>query len=75
MKPCTEAPSNIQQARVKARINVRKKAKRIKAFKCEAYARNERNNSFQGSVEYRRGDRTVWNDKNGCFVFGIVSSV
>ena len=31
-------------------------------------------NSFQGSVEYRRGDRTVWNDKNGCFVFGIVSS-
>ena len=67
MKPCTEAPSNIQHARVKARINVREKAKRIKAYKCEAYARKERKNCFQGSVEYRRGDRTVWND-NTCHV-------
>ena len=61
MKQCTEAPSNIQQASVQARVNVRAKAKRIKAYKCVAYAKKERNICFQGSVKYRRVDRTVWN--------------
>ena len=32
-----------------------------KAFKCVAYAKKERKICFQGSVKYRRVDRTVWN--------------
>ena len=58
---CTEAPSDIKHASVKARVYVRAKAKRIKAFKCVAYAKKERKVCFQGSVKYRRVDRTVWN--------------
>ena len=61
IKPCTEAPSNIQHAKVRARVDVRAKAKRVKFFKCEAYAKKERKICFQGSVKYRRVDRTVWN--------------
>ena len=38
-----------------------KKAKRIKAFKCVAYAKKEKKICFQGSVKHRRVDRTVWN--------------
>ena len=38
VKQCTEAPSDIKHASVKARVYVRAKAKRIKAFKCVAYA-------------------------------------
>ena len=49
VKQCTEAPSNIQHASVKARVYVRAKAKRIKAFKCVAYAKKERKICFQGS--------------------------
>ena len=37
-KQCTEAPSDIKHASVKARA----KAKRIKAFKCVAYAKKEK---------------------------------
>ena len=61
VKPGTEAPSNIQHASIRARVYVRAKAKRVKAFKCEAYAKKERQICFQGSVKYRRVDRTVWN--------------
>ena len=61
VKQCTEAPSDIKHANVKARVNVRAKAKRIKAFKGVAYAKKERKICFQGSVKYRRVDRTVWN--------------
>ena len=57
VKQCTEAPSDFQHASVKARA----KAKRIKAFKCVAYAKKERKICFQGSVKYRRVDRTVRN--------------
>ena len=60
-KLCTEAPSDIKHASVKARVYVRAKAKRIKAFKCVAYAKKERKICFQGSVKFRRVDRTVWN--------------
>ena len=58
---CTEAPSNIQHASVQARVYVRAKAKCIKAYKCVAYAKEERKICFQGSVKFRRVDRTVWN--------------
>ena len=61
VKQCTEAPSDIKHASVKARVYVRANAKRIKAFKCVAYAKKERKICFQGSVKYRRVDRTVWN--------------
>ena len=63
VKQCTEAPSDIQHASVKARVYVRAKAKRIKAYKCVAYAKKERKICFQGSVKYRLVDRTVWNQK------------
>ena len=61
VKQCTEAPSDIKHASVKARVYVRAKAKRIKAFKCVAYAKKERKICFQGSVKYRRVEITVWN--------------
>ena len=61
VKQCTEAPSDIKHASVKARVYVRAKAKRIKAFKCVAYAEKERKICFQGSVKNHRVDRTVWN--------------
>ena len=61
VKQCTEAPSNIQHAGVKARVYVRAKTTRMKAYKCLAYAKKEREICFQGSVKYRRIDRNVWN--------------
>ena len=61
VKQCTEAPSDIKHASVKARVYVRAKTKRIKAFKCVAYAKKQRKICFQGSVKDRRVDRTVWN--------------
>ena len=48
VKQCTEAPSNIQHANVRA-------------FKCEAYAKKEQKVCFQSNVKYRRVERTVWN--------------
>ena len=42
VKHCTEAASNIQHASIKARVSVRTKAKRIKAYKCVAYAKKKR---------------------------------
>ena len=38
VKQCTEALSDMQHASVKTRVYVRAKAKRIKVFKCVAYA-------------------------------------
>ena len=59
VKQCTEAPSDIKHASVKARVYVRAKAKRIKAFKCVAYAKKERKIRLQGSVKDRHVDRVV----------------
>ena len=59
VKPCTEASSNIQHVKVRARVYVRAKTIRVKAFKCEAYAKKEKKICFQSSVKYRRVDRTV----------------
>ena len=61
VKQCTEAPSNKQRANFNARVYVTAKAKRIKAYKCVAYTEKEKKTCFQGSVEYRCVDRTVWN--------------
>ena len=61
VKQCTEAPCDVKHASVKACVYVRAKAKRIKAFKCVAYAKKERKICLQGTVKYRRVDRTAWN--------------
>ena len=61
VKQCTEALSDIKHASVKARVYFRAKGKRNNAFKCVAYAKKEKKICFQGSVKYRRVDRTVWN--------------
>ena len=37
VEPCEQAPSDIQHTKTQATVYVRAKAKRIKAFKCEAY--------------------------------------
>ena len=42
VKQSTEAPSDIKHASVKDRVSVRAKAKRIKAFKCVAYAKKRK---------------------------------
>ena len=41
VKQCTEAPSDTKHASVKTRVYVRAKTKRIKAFRCVAYAKKE----------------------------------
>ena len=64
VKQCTEAPSDIKHASVKARVYVRAKAKRIKAFKCVTYAKKERKICFQGSVKCRRVDRNEKGNHN-----------
>ena len=60
VKQCTEVPSDIKHASDKALVYVRAKVKRLKAFKCVAYANKERKICFQGSVKYRTVDKTVW---------------
>ena len=47
VKQCTEAPSDIKHASVKAPVYVRAKTKRIKAFKCVAYAKKEKKYAFK----------------------------
>ena len=51
VKQCTEAPSDIQHPSVKARVYVRAKAKRKKAFKCVAYAKKERKIFFKDQLK------------------------
>ena len=47
VKQCTEAPSDIKHASVKARVYVRAKAKRIKALKCVADAKKKERFAFK----------------------------
>ena len=42
IKPCTEAPSNIRHAKVRARVYVRAKVKRVKDFNCELTLRGKK---------------------------------
>ena len=61
VKQCTEAPSNIQHANIQARVYVRAKTKRIRAFKCEAYAK-KKNEKFASKVMLNIDVlTTVWN--------------
>ena len=42
VEPCKQAPSDKQHTKTQATVYVRAKAKRIKAFKCEAYTKTEK---------------------------------
>ena len=46
VEPCKPAPSDIQHTKTQATVYVKAKAKRIKAFKCEAYIKTEKNLVF-----------------------------
>ena len=60
VEPCKQEPSDIQHTRTPATVYVRAKAKRIKAFKCEAYIKTKKvwcSPTFSFS---RRYDRLHW---------------
>ena len=42
VEPCKQAPSDIQHTKTQATVYVRAKAKRIKAFKCEAFKKKQK---------------------------------
>ena len=60
VEPCKQAPSDIQHAKTQATVYVRAKAKRIKAFKCEAYIKTEKVWCSQTFTSSRRYDRLQW---------------
>ena len=47
VKQCTEAPSDIKHVSVKARVYVRAKAKRNKAFKCVVMLKKKEKSAFK----------------------------
>ena len=63
VEQCKQAPSDIQHTRTQATVYVRAKAKRIKAFKCEAYVKTEKVWCSQTYGSSRRYDRLHW-DQN-----------
>ena len=60
VEPCKQAPSDIQHTKTQATIYVRAKAKRIKAFKWEAYIKTEKVWCSQTFTSSRRYDRLQW---------------
>ena len=64
VEPCEQAPSDkqkhIQHTKTQATVYVRAKAKRIKAFKCEAYIKTEKVWCSQTFSSSRRYDRLQW---------------
>ena len=60
VEPCKQAPSDIQHTKTQATVNVRAKAKRIKAFKFEAYIKTEKVWCSQTFTSSRRYDRLQW---------------
>ena len=59
-EPCKQAPSDIQHTKTQATVYVRAKAKRIKAFKCEAYIKTEKVWCSQTFSSSRRYDQLHW---------------
>ena len=57
---CKHAPSDIQHTKTQPTVYVRAKAKRIKAFKCEAYIKTEKVWCSQTISSSRRYDRLQW---------------
>ena len=60
VEPCKQAPSDIQHTKTQATVYVRAKAKRMKAFKCEAYIKTEKVWCSQTFTSSRRFDRLQW---------------
>ena len=60
VEPCKQAPSDIQHTKTQETVCVRAKAKRIKAFKCEAYVKTEKVWCSQTFSSSRRYDRLQW---------------
>ena len=60
VEPCKQAPSDLQHTKTQATVYVRAKAKRIKAFKCEAYIKTEKVWCSQTFTSSRRYDRLHW---------------
>ena len=60
VQSCHQAPSNIQHTRTQATVYVRAKAKRIKAFKCEAYVKTHRQYCTRPKDSIYRTDRMDW---------------
>ena len=58
VEPCKQAHSDIQHTKTKATVYVRAKAKRIKAFKCEAYKKTEKVRCSQIVSLVYNGDKT-----------------
>ena len=60
VEPCKQAPSDIQHTKSQATVYVRAKAKRIKAFNCEAYIKTEKVWCSQTFTSSRRYDHLHW---------------
>ena len=60
VEPCKQAPSDIQHTKTQATVYVGAKAKRIKAFKCEAYIKTDKVWCSQTFTSSRRYDRLQW---------------
>ena len=60
VEKCKQAPSDLQHTKTQATVYVRAKAKRIKAFKYEAYIKNEKVWCSQTFTSGRRYDRLQW---------------
>ena len=63
VESCKQAPSDTQHSKTQATVYVRAKAKRIKAFKCEAYIKTAKvwcSQTFSASRQY---DRLQWGQK------------
>ena len=57
VEQCNQAPSDIQHTKTQATVYARAKAKRIKAFKCEAYIKTEHNyikrTNFRNTISHQ----------------------
>ena len=56
--PCAQAPSAFESTLAIVNVFVRAKAKRLKAWTCEAYVKREKFVCAQSDYKYRRHDRT-----------------
>ena len=58
VQPCAQAPSAFESTRAIVNVFVRAKAKRLKAWTCEAYVKRGKFVCAQSDYKYRRHDRT-----------------
>ena len=63
VQPCAQAPSAFESTRAIVNVFVRTKAKRLKAWTCEAYVKRKKFVCAQSDYKYRRHDRTDYHQK------------